>query len=73
MNIDDKASSSSLNKVKTRARPVVWKKPATLRDKNGVDRCASDMASTFTTTAPDAKSKPVRRRRDQEEEEVESG
>ena len=73
MNIDDQASSSSLNKVKTRACPVVRKKSATLRDKNGVDQCASEMASTFTTTAPDAQLKPVRRRRDQEEEEMESG
>ena len=67
VNVDDKASSSSLNKLKTRVHPVVRKKSATLRDKNGVDRCASEMAST-STTAPDAKSKPVKEKRKKETE-----
>jgi len=68
MNIDDKASSSSSNKVKTRVHPVVRKKSATLRDKNGVDRSASEMASTSTTTAPDPKSKSVKEKRKKDTE-----
>jgi hypothetical protein len=68
INDDNKASSSSSNKLKTRVHPVVRKKSATLRDKNGVDRSASEMASTSTTTAPDAKSKPVKEKRKKDTE-----
>jgi len=68
MNIDDKAFSFSSNKVKTRVHPVVRKKSATLRDKNGVHQSASEMASTSTTTAPDPKSKPVKEKRKKDTE-----
>ncbi|KIM45580.1 hypothetical protein M413DRAFT_24753 [Hebeloma cylindrosporum] len=70
MNIDDKVASSSSNKAKPRVQTVVRKKSATLRDKNGVDRCATGVASTSTSTAPVAKAKPVKEKRKQDSERV---
>ena len=70
MNVDDKVSPSSLNKLKSRVHSVVRKKSATLRDRNGVDRCASEMASTPNTTAPDAKARPVKEKRGKDTESV---
>jgi len=70
MNIDDKASSFSLNKAKTRVHPVARKKSVTLRDKNGVHQSASEMASTSPTTAPDANAKPVKEKRKKDMEGV---
>jgi hypothetical protein len=71
MNVDDnRVSSSSSNKIKTRVHPVVRKKSATLRDKNGVDRCATEMASTSTTTVPDAKAKSAKEKRKKDAQRV---
>ena len=67
----DVLSSSSNNGVKNRVHPVVVrKKSGTLRDKNGVDRFATAMGSTSTTTAPDAKVKPVKEKRKKDTERV---
>jgi hypothetical protein len=60
VNVDDKVSLSSLNMLKSPVHPVVWKKSATLRDRNGVGWCASETASTSATTALDAKARPVK-------------
>jgi hypothetical protein len=70
MNVDDNRVSSSSNKVKRRVHPFVRKKSATLRDKNGVDRCATEMASTSTTTAPDAKAKSAKEKQKKDAERV---
>ena len=66
MRVDDKASSSSLNKVvKTRVQSVVRN---TLRDKNGVDRFATEMAGFSTSTALDVKEKPAKEKRKKDTE-----
>ena len=71
VSVDNKASSSSLNKVvKTRVQSVMRKKSATLQDKNGVDRCSTEIASTSTITAPDAKTKLVKEKRKKDTEKV---
>ena len=67
MNIDDKVSSSSLNKVETRVYPVVQKKSVTRRC---VGQCASKVACTSTTTAPDTKARPVKEKREKDTEGV---
>ena len=66
MDVDDKVSPSSL----TRIHSVVRKKLATLRDWNGVARCASETVSTSTTTVPDAKARPVKEKREKDTERV---
>jgi len=57
------------SKLTTRVQPViVRKKSGTLRDKNGVDRFATAVASSSTTTVPDAKVKPVKEKRKKDTE-----
>jgi len=46
----------------------VRKKSATSRDRNVVDRHAPEMASTSTTTVPDAKARPVKEKRQKDAE-----
>jgi len=53
-----------------RVHSAVRKNSATLWDSNGGDQCASEVASTSTTTAPDAKARPVKEKREKETERV---